>query len=107
MFALGHPNYNDRRELSDEDLKRRYSKNPVSLIYTYMIIKGTFSFVPEGEDSKVVKYPSIPVYLDETTTVYPTSGECILTGAEYVLAINQGCEITVSSCVEIPFLDCE
>jgi len=105
MFALGHPDYDGRRHLSSEVLEMRYDKNPISLIYSYMIIKGTFSFPTTIE--KTVKYPSIPIYLDETTTVYPTSGECVLTGAEYVLARNQGCEIEVSSCVEIPFLDRE
>jgi len=105
MFALGHPDYEGRRHLSREVLERRYEKNPVSLIYSYMIIKGTFSF--SATVKKTVKYPSIPIYLDETTTIYPTSGECVLTGAEYVLARNQGCKIEVSSCVEIPFLDRE
>jgi len=43
------------------------------------------------------------VRLDETTTIYPLSGECILTGAELLCAYNQGCRIRVESVYTIPF----
>lgn len=97
MFALGHPLYKAYRVLTVDDLDKRYREDPVSLIYSYIIVKGTFKF-PDS-----VKYPSIPMYIDETTTVYPQTGLCNLTGAEYLLARNQGCEIVISSIIEIPF----
>lgn len=97
MYALGHPLYNAYRVLTSDELDKRYRNNPMSLIYSYIIVKGTFKF---GDN---VKYPSIPMYIDETTTVYPLTGSCNLTGAEYLLARNQGCVIEISSAVEIPF----
>src|ERR1700728_1864156 len=57
----------------------------------YYIINGTFVFPNK------VKFPSIPCYIDETTTIYPLSGSCLLTGPEYVLARNQGCVIKIKS----------
>ena len=33
-----------------------------------------------------VKYPSIPCYVDKTTTVYPLKGTAFLTGPEFLLA---------------------
>lgn len=51
----------------------------------FLIINTKFVF-PSN-----VKYPSIPCYIDKTTTVYPLSGDAFLTGAEYLLALRQGC----------------
>jgi hypothetical protein len=51
----------------------------------YVIINGTFNFPSD------LKYPSIPCYIDETTTVYPLKGSCLLTGPEYNFAKLQGC----------------
>ena len=44
-----------------------------------------------------VKYPSIPCYIDNTTTVYPLTGSSFLTGPEYVLAKRQGCVFDIKS----------
>lgn len=98
MYALGHPVYGQYKRLGIDELNKRYKETPESLIFSYIIVKGSFEF-PE-----TVNYPSIPVYADDVTTVYPLSGECNLTGSEYVLARNQGCEIKVDSVVEVPFL---
>jgi hypothetical protein len=46
--------------------------------------------------------PSIPCFVVEIYTVYPLEGTCLLTGPEYLLAINQGCEITIKSAFYIP-----
>jgi hypothetical protein len=48
-----------------------------------------------------VLYPSIPVFVDETT-VYPLSGECTLTGAEYLTAVQQGAEIKINDIYYLP-----
>jgi hypothetical protein len=79
--------------LDQKDVKPTKLKN---LLEDYYIINATFTF------PKKVKYPSIPCYIDETTTIYPLSGSCLLTGPEYILAISQGCEIRIKSIFSIP-----
>ena len=60
-------------------------------------MKVRFKFPPN------VKYPSIPCYLDQSTTVYPLEGEGLITGPEYILARNQGCSLKILHGVCIPF----
>jgi hypothetical protein len=91
---MSEKDFNDWIEVSDKP-KEKPAKLEV-LMEGYYIINGTFEF-PED-----VKYPSIPCYIDETTTVYPLRGSGLLTGPEYVLAINQGCEIKIISVFYIP-----
>lgn len=80
--------------------KNKPSKNKPTklelLFDDYYIINATFEF------PKNVKYPSIPCYIDETTTIYPLTGSCLLTGPEYVLARNQGCNVKIKSVFHIP-----
>lgn len=57
----------------------------------YLIAKGSFKL------SEDVQYPSIPCYIDQGTTVYPLEGEAYLTGPEYLLAKQQGCEFNIKS----------
>jgi acetolactate synthase small subunit len=97
MYALGHPVYSKLKTVLAKDILSRYYNDPLSLVYSYIIIKGTYVFPFD------VKFPSIPEYLDGNTTVYPLKGNCILTGAEYVTAMNQGCKIKITKCIEIPF----
>jgi hypothetical protein len=94
LSAAGDPLYKKGRSLSKEQLQKMSQDE---LLFSYTIIKGTFKF-PEN-----VKYPSIPCYVNETTTVYPLHGSCILTGSEYSLAEAQGCVITVEECYHVPF----
>src|SRR5688572_22191105 len=94
MAMLGNPCYEEAKALNATDIKSMSKKE---LIYSYTIIKGKFEFPPS------VKYPSIPCYIDETTTVYPRAGECILTGAEYLVAKDQGCKIEINEGFKIPF----
>lgn len=61
-----------------------------------MIVNTRFIFPSD------TKYPSIPCYIDKTSTVYPLSGEAYLTGPEYLLATNQGCEFKIKSAFYIP-----
>lgn len=61
--------------------------NDDQLLRGYLIINGSFEF-PDS-----VKYPSIPCYVDATSTVYPLIGKCLLSGPEYLLAKNQACKI--------------
>jgi hypothetical protein len=85
-YALGHLIQPDKvHELGSEEFLR-----------SYIIINGTFQFPTN------TKYPSIPCYIDETTTVYPLAGNCLLTGPEYILAQLQGCKIEVKSAFVVP-----
>jgi len=61
-----------------------------------LIVNGSFKIPAK------VKYPSIPCFVDETTTVYPLEGSCMLTGPEYIVAKNQGCDIKIKSAFYIP-----
>lgn len=60
-----------------------------------LIVNGTFQF-PES-----VKYPSIPCYIDKKDFL-ALMGKCLLTGPEYTLAKNQGCELNILSAFYIP-----
>lgn len=71
--------------------------NNIDLLTHYVILKVHFSFPTE------TKYPSIPCYVDETTTVYPLSGDSLLTGIEYLLAERQGCKMIIYYGICIPF----
>jgi hypothetical protein len=94
LAKAGHPDYANFKRLKEEELK----KMPKSeILYSYLIIKASFSF------NESVKYPSIPCYVDDTCTVYPLEGTCILTGAEYLLAISQECKIIIEDIFYIPF----
>jgi hypothetical protein len=94
LSKAGHPDYARGRHLKEEELKQM-SKSEI--LYSYIIIKASFMF----EDT--VKYPSIPCYVDETCTVYPLEGTCVLTGAEYLLASSQGCKFIIEDIYNIPF----
>jgi len=72
------------------------SLSSVDLLRGYYIINATFKFPPR------LKYPSIPCYVDENTTVYPLEGSCLITGPEYLLAKNQGCVFKLKSVFYIP-----
>jgi hypothetical protein len=94
MAMLGDPDYERGRILKEEEL---YGMSKDEILYSYIIIKGSFEFPKE------VKYPSIPCFLDKTTTVYPLKGEAILTGSEYLVAKSMGCEFKLEDIYYIPF----
>lgn len=94
MCILDHPYYTRGKNLTLEELNEM---DPSDILYSYLIVKATFKF------PKNTKYPSIPVRADESTTVYPLEGACVLTGAELLCAYNQKCRIMVESAYVIPF----
>jgi hypothetical protein len=94
MCLLGDPDYLKMRRCKEAEIKRMKDNE---LIFSYTMIIASFSF-PDN-----VKYPSIPCKVDEGTTVYPLNGKGYLTGAEYVLAKSQGCEMKILEAVVIPF----
>ncbi|KAG0632645.1 hypothetical protein HOY80DRAFT_1141956 [Tuber brumale] len=77
MSLMGDPNYSGARliyptsSLGNIDFKNSYSA-----------IKVKFRF-PD-----TIKYPPLPVFMDKTITIYPRSGETIVTGPELLSAKN-------------------
>lgn len=95
LSNIGSPDYKNAKEIKPEELTKLSDD---ILLNSFTIIKCTFRFPDD------VKYPSIPVYVDETTTIYPKNGTGVLTGAEYILARNQECELNIQKIYHIPFL---
>jgi hypothetical protein len=63
----------------------------------YLIVNCDFEFPSH------TKYPSIPCYVDKTTTVYPLKGfSAFLTGPELLLAKKQDCTFNIKSAFYIP-----
>lgn len=98
MAMAGHPDYTSCRRLTSHELSK-LSKDEI--LYSYLIIRADFEFPP------TTKFPSIPCYVDETCTVYPLTGSCVITGAEYLLAQNQGCVFTFEDIYLTPFYKSE
>ena len=63
----------------------------IQLLTGFLSVNCIFEF------PKSTKYPSIPCYVDKTTTVYPLTGEAFLTGPEFLLARNQDADIQIKS----------
>jgi hypothetical protein len=72
-------------ELSDDELLKGY-----------LILNTSFKFPEE------TKYPSIPCYADENTTVYPLNGSALVSGPEFILAQKQKCVFEIKSAFFIP-----
>lgn len=94
MSMLGDPDYSKGKIIFRKEIEQLSDE---ALIKSYIIIKASFIF------PKNTKYPSIPVSVDEDLTIYPLKGDCVLTGAEYVLAKNQGCGVYIKYGYYIPF----
>lgn len=95
MAILGNPKYSASRNLSKEELN---DLNNSDLINNYIVMSVKFSF------PKSIKYPSIACYLNENTTIYPLEGVSVITGVEYLLAKEQGCEFkNIKDIFMIPF----
>jgi len=94
MAFAGNPDYNNARKLNISELIKMSNEE---LIFSYTIIECEFEF----KDN--TKFPSIPCFIDKSSTAYPLKGTAVLTGLEYLLAKNQGCFITVKEAYTIPF----
>jgi hypothetical protein len=98
MSMAGHPDYESCHRLTVDELLKMSKKD---VLYSYLIIRADFEF------PALTKYPSIPCYVDETCTVYPLQGSCVITGAEYLLALSQKCRFNYSEIYLIPFTNSE
>jgi hypothetical protein len=94
MAMAGHPDYSKCRRLSSVELNKLTKEE---ILYSYLIIRANFEF------PTCTKYPSIPCYVDETCTVYPLTGSCVITGSEYLLAKQQGCVFSFDDIYLTPF----
>jgi len=71
MTDLHLPDYYNAYLVKNEEIKNWSDER---LMTGYLFVNCKFKFPTE------VKYPSIPCYIDKTTTVYPLSGSSFLTG---------------------------
>lgn len=94
----GHPDYTSCHRLTECELGKLTKEE---LLYSYLIINADFEFPTK------TKYPSIPCYVDENCTVYPLTGSCVITGAEYILAKQQGCVFSYKDIYLTPFFKSE
>jgi hypothetical protein len=94
LSMAGHPDYVNCKRISINVLQEMSREE---VLYSYLIIKAEFEFPTS------TKYPSIPCYVDENCTVYPLKGSCVLTGAEYLLALAQKCKMNISEIYYTPF----
>jgi len=98
MSMAGDPEYDKCRRLSVTELNTLRKEE---ILYNYLIIHADFEFPVE------TKYPSIPCYVDENCTVYPLKGNCIITGAEYLLALSQKCVLKIHEIFVTPVKESE
>lgn len=94
MALIGDPDYAKLKTLSVEELS---AMSESEILYSFIIIQCTFKFPND------VKYPSIGCFIDESTTVYPLSGQALLTGSEYLLALSQNCTMQITEIIHVPF----
>jgi hypothetical protein len=87
MASVSLPDYFSGRIIDINDFRKWDDEQILS---GYLIAYVNFIFPIH------VKYPSIPCYIDKTTTVYPLTGTAYLTGPEFLLAKNQGCTFKIN-----------
>ena len=88
MSDLSLPDYHQGTLINPKELT---TWNTNQFLNGYLIVNCNFKFPCD------LKYPSIPCYIDKTTTVYPLNGSAYLTGPEYLLAKHQGCVFDIKS----------
>jgi hypothetical protein len=93
MSDLNLPAYHEGKLISTDTVLKLSDSE---LLQGYLVINTSFKF-PE-----TIKYPSIPCYIDNTTTVYPLEGSALISGPEYLLARNQKCRFEIKSAFYIP-----
>lgn len=96
MSMLSYPDI-DKIEMYQKITYSKFKSYNYDLLRCYSAFKIYFKFSPS------VRYPNLPVMLDDTTTVFPLEGITICTGLELVLADRLGCEIDIQESVIIPF----
>lgn len=98
MCLLNDPVYESVQRLTAKELEK---ERDFDLLNSYYYISGKFDFDPN------VKYPSIPSDLPKAgpgplIAIYPTTGECAITGCEYLLAKKMNCKFIIKDVLKIP-----
>jgi hypothetical protein len=93
MTFLGHPDYNNLIRLAPGMEKLLTIED---LISDYIVMEVKFTF-PDN-----IKYPSIACNVDQDVSAYTLQGHSVITGIEYFLAKQQGCDITLLNGCRIP-----
>jgi hypothetical protein len=98
MSLMRFPDYSKvtrfTSSMSISDLVTRFN-----LVDSFSAFKVLFRF-----DSSV-RFPCIPVHLDDSSIVFPLEGEAFVNGPELLVAYNNGAIIEVLEGVIIPFVD--
>ena len=95
MCTLGHPLYNRLNVLDKKAFEKLTTRD---FFRHYMAIEADFIYLDN------VKYPGIPLNVDDTTTIYPKTGKkAFMTGFEYLEAKNRGCTFDKITAVLIPY----
>lgn len=97
MSLLGLPNYEEITQISSMTSKDFEKLHGDILLYSYTSLRIRFKF------PKSVKYPNIPVRLDQSSIIFPRKGTTYITGLEFKLAMTLGAEIEVLGGCIIPF----
>src|SRR5207302_6948084 len=77
LSKIKTPDYNKVKFISPKDDMKKYDFKK-----SYSALRVKFNFPPE------IKYPPLPVQLDKNITIYPSSGETLITGLEFLSAMN-------------------
>ncbi|KAG0122318.1 hypothetical protein HOY82DRAFT_643741 [Tuber indicum] len=73
---IGDPDYNKIVHITDSNVEK------INFMNCYSALRVSFTF-PDN-----IKYPPLPVNLDKNITIYPLSGESLITGLEFFSAKN-------------------
>lgn len=95
MSMLDYPDYKQLIRVRDVDFSEL--QLPYELMKCYSGFKVEFNFPTS------VAYPNIPVSLDESNVIFPSSGTSYCTGIELLLAQKLGCTLRILDGVVIPF----
>ena len=102
MCLLGDPQYGKVHPILPKDLVKLKNEE---FLKSYYYISGEFEF------NSNVRYPGIPADLPKSgpgplLSIYPSTGECAITGYEYLLAVRgQGCDFKIKKAFRIPMSD--
>jgi len=97
LSLLAYPNYKAIKLV--EGVKGEMLKDSHELLNSYSAFFVSFEF-PDS-----VKFPCIPVRLDDSSVIFPSTGMAYCTGMEVSLAIKLGCYIYIISGYIIPFVN--
>lgn len=99
MSILDYPAW-DKKQMVQPQLGSDFLclMGETKILRSYTALKVKFEF------PLTVQYPNLPVRLDFTSIIFPSTGETFCTGLEFLLAMRLNCNIKILGGVYIPFL---